>query len=199
MSNKKNSLAVAICPPKDKSKDTDMVNMLLNGADKKVVCGGSTAKVFARIMNKNIEVIISEVRNEIPPKAYIEGLDLVTEGLVTLSAVNKMFENLNLFDLKNDTNPIEYYDEFYDKNKAKKQAGSIIQQIIEQQYHDSPAKDLALELSRADSIQFILGTSINQPDDIEELTNMKLNKQNVISELITQMNKLEKKVYVSQI
>ena len=53
--------------------------------DVKIVCGGTTAQIVARELNKPLNVDFNYVDPQVPPIARIEGIDLVTEGVLTLS------------------------------------------------------------------------------------------------------------------
>ena len=59
----------------------------------KVICGGTTAQIYARETNKKIVSEFKYVSKKIPPISYIDGVDLVTEGIITLSAVKRMLDN----------------------------------------------------------------------------------------------------------
>ncbi|MBM7557263.1 SpoIIE family protein phosphatase [Halanaerobacter jeridensis] len=78
-------------PPKDEAKDNQVVQKLIEQGDKKVVCGGTTAQIVARELDKELEVKLEYYDQDVPPTSEIEGIDLVTEGLLTL---NKTLERL---------------------------------------------------------------------------------------------------------
>ena len=78
-------------PPKDEAKDNQVVQKLIEQGDKKVVCGGTTAQIVARELDKELEVKLEYYDHDVPPTSEIEGIDLVTEGLLTL---NKTLERL---------------------------------------------------------------------------------------------------------
>ena len=78
-------------PPKDKKNDIFIVNKLLESKGKKIVCGGTAARIVERITGERIIVDILSMTENIPPIATIEGIDLVTEGVLTLTkAVEKI-------------------------------------------------------------------------------------------------------------
>ena len=54
---------------------------------KHVVCGGTSTKVVARYLEKPILTDIDYLDPEIPPISHVEGVDLVTEGVITLNKV----------------------------------------------------------------------------------------------------------------
>jgi len=86
-------------PPQDKRNDAAFVSAFLENKGFKVVCGGTTAKMLARETNKKLE--INEDNNSfLTPAAYrIEGINMVTEGMVTLNQVyNILDEDLSGID-----------------------------------------------------------------------------------------------------
>lgn len=86
-------------PPNQKEKDSSIVRRLLQGKGKKVVCGGTAANIVSRELGEVLEVSMDFPDPEIPPVAYIKGLDLVTEGVLTLS---KTVEKLKAFIFSSD-------------------------------------------------------------------------------------------------
>lgn len=91
-------------PPKDPSKDRMVVEGLMKEKGKKIVCGGTAAKIVARELNKDIVTSMDFVDPEVPPVANIEGIDLVTEGVLTLS---KTIEKLKAYlESPYDENPL---------------------------------------------------------------------------------------------
>lgn len=81
-------------PPKNVLDDEKIVNHLMIGKGKKVVCGGTAARIVERVLGEKIEVDITTMTKDIPPMANIKGIDLVTEGVLTLS---KVVEKINSY------------------------------------------------------------------------------------------------------
>ena len=79
------SLTMLVGPPVDRRDDPEVVAELMQETGKKVVCGGTTGNMVARILGKPITVDLSSEDRRVPPTAEIEGIDLVTEGMLTLS------------------------------------------------------------------------------------------------------------------
>ncbi|MGE5542019.1 MAG: SpoIIE family protein phosphatase [Bacillota bacterium] len=77
-------VTLLIGPPRDPADDPRVVARLCRPAGKKVVCGGTTGNIVARILGKKIEVDLGSSDEDVPPVGVIEGIDLVTEGMLTL-------------------------------------------------------------------------------------------------------------------
>lgn len=71
--------------PDDQGKDRKMVRDFMSREGIKIVCGGTTAKIVARESGKKLEIEESFNDSITPPSYYIQGVDLVTEGAVTLN------------------------------------------------------------------------------------------------------------------
>lgn len=90
--------------PSTKAEDDDlMVSLFLSRKGMHAVCGGTTASIVARHLGKDIVPIPNEMETDIPPISAIEGIDLVTEGMVTLNRVLEYgrdfaADNRNYFD-----------------------------------------------------------------------------------------------------
>ena len=80
-------------PPKDMDDDTKIMRAFMESDGKKVVCGGTTAKIASRFLNKPIHNNMDGSPG-VPPTSSIEGLDLVTEGVLTL---NKTLQMLKIY------------------------------------------------------------------------------------------------------
>ncbi len=101
-------LIVMIGPPKDKEKDEEVVNRLVHFKGRKVVCGGTTANIVARITNKSIDVLLDSSEDGVPPIAKIDGIDLVTEGVLTLAkCVEYLKSDITISQLKKARNGAE--------------------------------------------------------------------------------------------
>lgn len=85
-------------PPLDRDDDSWVVNKLMKSKGKKVVCGGTAANIVARETKKEIIVNMDFIDKSVPPTANIMGIDLVTEGVLTLSkAVEKIKKYIHSF------------------------------------------------------------------------------------------------------
>lgn len=71
-------------PPSRVEDDDKMVCGFLAGPGKKVVCGGTTSQIVADYLHQEVVTKPEYVDPEIPPTAEIRGIDLVTEGVLTL-------------------------------------------------------------------------------------------------------------------
>ena len=78
-----------IGPPSDRNDCEKMVSLFLSKGGKHIVCGGTTSTIVANYLNKPIIPNINYFDPEIPPTATIEGIDLVTEGVITINRVNE--------------------------------------------------------------------------------------------------------------
>ncbi|AZR74927.1 serine/threonine protein phosphatase [Anoxybacter fermentans] len=78
-------LTIMTGPPINPSDDFIMSRRLLEARGKKVICGGTTAQIFARETGCELECTFNYVDPDVPPISFIEGVDLVTEGLLTLN------------------------------------------------------------------------------------------------------------------
>lgn len=87
------SVTVLTGPPEDRKLDREVVKRFLDFKDsEKIICGGATGNMVSREMDSEIETSLEYIDSSVPPVASIEGIDLVTEGILTL---NKSFEMLN--------------------------------------------------------------------------------------------------------
>lgn len=93
----KRTITVAAGPPRNRQDDVHFAQELLTEPKVKVVCGGTTATIVARELNKKLEVNLPRLGElEVPPTGNIEGLDLVTEGILTLSTTLRLLKEQSL-------------------------------------------------------------------------------------------------------
>ena len=71
-------------PPINKKQDKEIVYKIMGSAGKKIVCGGTTANIVARELNVKYKSSTEIIDKDVPPIGFIEGIDLVTEGVLTL-------------------------------------------------------------------------------------------------------------------
>lgn len=81
-------------PPRDRNIDKSLVDKFSQRAGFLAVCGGTTAKIVARYLgDKSLEVDLSTMKPDVPPVARIEGVDLTTEGILTLTRTNDLLHS----------------------------------------------------------------------------------------------------------
>ena len=72
-------------PPRNKEDDEIVVGQLMSGDAKRIVCGGTSANIVSRVLDRSIITSLNYCDPNVPPTAQIDGIDLVTEGVLTLS------------------------------------------------------------------------------------------------------------------
>ncbi|MFA9424339.1 MAG: SpoIIE family protein phosphatase, partial [Sedimentibacter sp.] len=86
---------IFIGPPADKSSDQYLAEIMRTSENTKIICGGTTALIAERELNKELEVDLDSMKDDVPPIAYMDGFDLVTEGVLTLGKTLENIKNLN--------------------------------------------------------------------------------------------------------
>ena len=76
-----------IGPPSDRKDTNKMLSLFFSKEGKHIVCGGTTSTITAEFLKKPMVANLDYLDPEIPPTAKIEGVDLVTEGVITISKV----------------------------------------------------------------------------------------------------------------
>jgi len=73
-------------PPTDRNLDAEIVARFVQRPGYLAVCGGTTAKIVARYLGgKSLQVDLATMKHDVPPLARLEGIDLATEGTLTLT------------------------------------------------------------------------------------------------------------------
>ena len=171
--------AISVCvltgPPANKDMDEFAVSRLMAAAGDKIICGGSTAQMTARILREKLEVewvppwkrTSDELKKKgSPPTAVIKGINLVTEGILTLGqALEIMRSARTIHDLPRD---------------------------------NDAATRLARYLLEADDIHLIVGTAIN-PNQVADLIRGEPMRMGYIRELVSDLNARNKIVTVERI
>ncbi|MBQ9001534.1 MAG: hypothetical protein IJ087_06755 [Eggerthellaceae bacterium] len=81
-------------PPADRDENEKMMSLFFSKEGKHIICGGTTATIAAKYPRKPPNVMSSQVMvSGIPPMSELEGVDLVTEGVVTMSKVLEYARN----------------------------------------------------------------------------------------------------------
>ena len=113
-------------PPEKKEDDERIIHEFMNAEGKKVVCGGTSANIAARILGKQIITNINYKDMSLPPTASIEGIDLVTEGIITLGRMLKLLKQYESGDFD-----VEFFDELDAENGASKLAKLLIEECTD--------------------------------------------------------------------
>jgi len=96
-------------PPADKDSTKEKISKFLNTRGIKIICGATSAKIVAEIIKKPIKLDDKSFAGITPPTSYIDGINLVTEGLVTLNQLNNIIGEDR--DKMDDNNPVtQLYD-----------------------------------------------------------------------------------------
>ena len=83
----RHSVNLLVGPPEHAEDDEMVMQKFFGKAGTKIVCGGTTSNVVSRYLHQPVEASLDYFDPEIPPICRIEGVDLATEGVITLSKV----------------------------------------------------------------------------------------------------------------
>ena len=72
-------------PPSTQDLDENAIREFAASDHTKIICGGTTAGIFSRVLGKDLHVDKYETGVFAPPKYAMPGFDLVTEGVLTLN------------------------------------------------------------------------------------------------------------------
>lgn len=115
-------------PARSPEDDMGMVHEFMgDGNARTIVCGGTSATIVSRILNKKLDVSLDYADPEIPPIALMEGVDLVTEGVLTLNRVLQLLRRY----VKNETVSEEFFRELDQPNGGSMVARVLIEDCTE--------------------------------------------------------------------
>lgn len=89
----RNPLLIFTGPPLDAEQDEAYVSRFLEFEGRKVICGGTTGNIVANFLGEMIDMDLSTMRRELPPIGMLSCVDLVTEGILTLSKATEYIRN----------------------------------------------------------------------------------------------------------
>ncbi len=90
---KKQIVNLMIGPPRKAEDDDEYFHKFLESEGKHVICGGTTARIAARFLGREVEVLQDTVQSDLPAQLRIRGMDLVTEGFLTLERLLEYCED----------------------------------------------------------------------------------------------------------
>ena len=152
-------------PPSNRDDCDRMMSLFFSKEGKHIVCGGTTSSIVGKYLGKPVRASLSFERSDVPPIAEIEGVDLVTEGVIT---VNKVVEYA-----KDYLNANEEYAQW----SMKRDGASLIARLL---------------FEEATDINFFVGRAVNpahQNPDLPINFNIKMNLVNELSECLRKMGK----------
>jgi hypothetical protein len=157
-------------PPSNRDDANRMMALFFSKEGKHIICGGTTSSIAAKYLNKPLKATLAFERSDVPPIAEIEGVDLVTEGVIT---VNKVLEYAR-----------DYLDEnkYYEHWSFKKDGASLISRLL---------------FEEATDINFYVGKAINPAHQNPDLPINFNIKMNLVEELSKCLRKMGKRIKVS--
>ena len=163
---KREPMNILFGPPSNRDECSRMMSLFFSKEGKHIVCGGTTSSIVSQYLQKPIKVDLNISRNsDVPPTAEIEGVDLVTEGVITMSRV------------------IEYAKDYLGQNQEYEK-WSFGQ--------DGASKICRLLFEEATDISFYVGRAVNpahQNPDLPINFNIKMNIVEELSKALKQMGK----------
>lgn len=129
-------------PPLDQKRDQDFSDLLRNWRGHCAVCGGTTANIIERELNKKSTVNLDSIDEVVPATSTMEGIDLVTEGCITLSHCARLLES-KVTDIKKKNGAVLLRDLLLSSDIIEFYVGTRINQA-----HQDPDLPIELDIRR---------------------------------------------------
>lgn len=158
-------------PPSNRDDASRMMSLFFSKEGKHIICGGTTSTIAAKYLNRPLVASLDFESSDIPPIASIEGVDLVTEGVITVNRV------------------VEYAKDYVEDNKRYDEWSNK---------KDGAARISRLLFEEATDISFYVGRAVNpahQNPDLPINFNIKMNLVQELSKSLIQMGKRVKVNY----
>lgn len=98
---------IFVGPPADRTLDSYLANIMKNSENIKIICGGTTALIAERELESKLVVDLESMKDDVPPIAYMDEFNLVTEGVLTLG---KTLNNIKKLNNSSYENTLDYND-----------------------------------------------------------------------------------------
>ena len=164
---KKNIVNIMVGPPADREDDRSYFETFFQKEGMRVVCGGTTAKLVADYLQTEVTGLPDSGTEEVPAMSEIKGINLVTEGLLTLEKL------------------MDYYEDFQEDR-------TYFNQIIKKK--DGAAELFQVLFAEATEINFFFGNALN--DNYTSLHIDREKKKKMALELIDHLKAEGKKVKI---
>lgn len=165
-------ISLFIGPPKHKVDDVHLVNLVKKVNGKKIVCGGTTSNIIAKGLKTTIDIDFTNYTADVPPLGYMNGVDLVTEGLLTLSKVKDILA--------------EYLNQC--KNSSTIPSINGI---------DGASRIASILINEGTSINLYVGEAINPAHEDSSYPHQFNLKLQIIKEIVKQLEDLNKQVTIT--
>jgi len=80
-------------PPMTPEADEAVLERFVKRPGLHIVCGGTTAKLTARYLGRPLEVDLGTMTRDVPALGRIQGVELITEGVLTLTRANELLRS----------------------------------------------------------------------------------------------------------
>ncbi len=167
---KREPMNILFGPPYNRDDCERMMSLFFSKEGKHIICGGTTSSIAAKYLGKPLKATLNFERSDVPPIAELEGVDLVTEGVIT---VNKVLEYAR--DYLGDNEKYEHWN-------FKKDGASLISKLL---------------FEEATDINFYVGRAINPAHQNPDLPINFSIKMNLVEELSECLGKMGKRIKVS--
>ena len=157
-------------PPRNRDDADRMMALFFAKEGKRIVCGGTTSTIAAKYLGKQLRVSLDFVRSDIPPTAELEGVDLVTEGVITVNRV------------------LEYAKDALGENKLYEEWSFG---------RDGASRIAQLLFEGATDINFFVGRAVNPAHQNPDLPINFSIKMNLVTELSESLRMMGKRVKIS--
>lgn len=168
---KREPMNILFGPPSHRDDCDRMMSLFFSKEGKHIICGGTTSSIAAKYLGKEVKTTLKFERSDVPPIAYIDGVDLVTEGVIT---INKVLEYAK--DALGDNEKYAHW-------SVSQDGASLICRML---------------FEEATDINFYVGRAINpahQNPDLPINFNIKMNLVQELSECLRKMGKRIKVSY----
>jgi len=167
---KRNPMNILFGPPSNRDDCNRMMSLFFSKAGKHIICGGTTSTIAAKYLGKELRPSLKFESPDIPPMAEIDGVDLVTEGVITINKV------------------LEYAKDFISDN---------VEYTHWENGRDAASCIARLLFEEATDINFYVGRAINPAHQNPDLPINFNIKMNLVKELSECLQKMGKRIIVS--
>ena len=167
---KREPMNILLGPPSNRDDCNRMMALFFSKEGKHIICGGTTSSIAAKYLGKPLRASLNFESLDVPPTAEIEGVDLVTEGVIT---INKVLEYAKDYLGEN---------KYYEHWNFKRDGASMICRLL---------------FEEATDINFYVGRAINPAHQNPDLPITFSIKMNLVEELSACLKKMGKRIKVS--